>query len=473
MSKFIQKIAPRYAERSSLSKLMTGVWLEDDNSIRAAIEEIRMSAQHMTAADIRAAQQEVREARAGRASNPGYEVVDGVAHIPIVGHILKEVPCAFEFFGIAATSTNETLFAIDNALDDKSVKSIMLDVDSPGGTLDGLSILADAIFEARSVKAVNAHVSGMAASAAYWLASQADHISAEQTALVGSIGVYTVLTDVKKAFEAEGATVHVVKTGTYKGAGVPGSEITAEHLKVEQEIIDTAGSMFVDAISRGLGMERAEVEKLATGRVWFASKSNEAKSALELGLIHSVQSSGSAHAQAIQTTEAPRVETTTLQPDPKTAVGDQEVKMAEENKPAAAEPDVNTEQADELARVKAENAALRASQKAVNESQMSAIIDEGAKAGKITPAMRASVEDYASKVEDPKDLRTFVEALPVATHSVPDGVPAQAVDGVSDGARLAASKLGVDTQSLRAAAEADESAVNGTFEISLVEMGGR
>jgi len=208
----------------------------------------------------------------------------GVAVIPIKGVILKDVPWLYDLFGINATSTRRVAASVCAALADTDVASILLAVDSPGGTVAGVQELADIIFEARDAKPLNAHIEDLGASAAYWLASQASHIAANETAAVGGIGVYTVYYDRSEQAAALGIKVHVIASGEYKGAGVPGSSLTGKQLAAIQDRVDGIAAIFQAAVARGRGMEAKAVAKLATGRVWLAAK------AVGNGLINSIAS---------------------------------------------------------------------------------------------------------------------------------------------------------------------------------------
>jgi len=222
------------------------------------------------------------EARAERELKPDFDIAGGVAVIPIRGVILKDVPWYYGWLGIEATSTAQVRINLDAALGNEAVQSILLRVESPGGTVAGVQDLADAIYAARDRKPVKAYIEDLGASAAYWLASQAQEITANSTAEVGSIGVYCVYWDQSKAAEEMGVRVIVIRSGPYKGMGVPGDKITDEQIAVEQEIVNDLANAFIGSVARGRGMEATKVAKLATGRTWLAAD------AVGLGLIDQI-----------------------------------------------------------------------------------------------------------------------------------------------------------------------------------------
>jgi len=217
--------------------------------------------------------------------DPGYTVAAGVAIVEIVGDIWKEVPWLYQASQCAATSTLEIRGALDRAMSDPEVKSILLRIDSPGGIIDGVQELADTIYELRTKgrKEIHAYIEDLGASAAYWIASQASRVSANMTAQVGSIGVYSVILDDSKASERAGIKYHVIRSGKYKGTGA-GAEISEEELLPLQEVVNDLAGMFASDVARGRGLNEAAIADLATGRTWTAPK------ARSLGLIDGIES---------------------------------------------------------------------------------------------------------------------------------------------------------------------------------------
>lgn len=213
---------------------------------------------------------------------------NGRATIPIKGVLLKNASAWLSFFGIASTSYKEIESTITQAVNDKSVSEIMLNIESPGGEVAGVMEAADAIYSAGKKKPVNARIEDIGASGAYWLASQANSITANANAEVGSIGVYTVYYDMSKMAEDGGIKTVVIRSGEYKGMGVPGAPITENQIGNIQNIIDGMAGNFIGAIARGRKMEKQNARELATGEIWLA---NDAKSN---GLIDEVEADGSA-----------------------------------------------------------------------------------------------------------------------------------------------------------------------------------
>ena len=134
-------------------------------------------------------------AKLGRPLENTYQIEmrDGIAILPVTGAIMRYA----NLFSKVSGATSIELLATDfnQALHNPDVKAIVLNIDSPGGTVAGINEFAEMIYAARTQKPIVAYVSGMGASAAYWLASAADEIVIDATASVGSIGVVSVQQD--------------------------------------------------------------------------------------------------------------------------------------------------------------------------------------------------------------------------------------------------------------------------------------
>lgn len=202
---------------------------------------------------------------------------DGVGVISLEGPLMKE----WSKYG--GTSTLWFRSALRNAVNDSKVGAILVHIDSPGGTVAGTSDAAEAIRQANETKPVFAHIDDLGASAAYWIASQARKVYANPTALVGSIGTYSVLYDTSGNAAMQGVKVHVVSTGKFKGAGEPGAAVLPEHIAYAQERVDALNQHFLAGVAAGRGMTKGQVADVADGRVWIA---DEAK---KLGLVDKVQ----------------------------------------------------------------------------------------------------------------------------------------------------------------------------------------
>lgn len=246
--------------------------------------------------DDRGAERERVQLRSSSPAKAGYEVRDGVALVPIAGVIVadQELQGMLEYYGVTYTDPYDVGRLLDKAELDRQVRSVLLVVDSPGGIIDGTQAAADAVWgmRQRGTKPVSAYTRSLAASAAYWISSQAGRLSADPTAEVGSIGVYTVLEDTSALAEKWGVRVHLVASGPDKGVGVPGTPISDLQLDAFRETIGDLAALFRSAVGRGRGAAPERVLGWASGRVWVAGR------AVELGLIDAVESFEAALAAA-------------------------------------------------------------------------------------------------------------------------------------------------------------------------------
>jgi signal peptide peptidase SppA len=218
------------------------------------------------------------QAAIGRAAAPAGG--GRVAVVPIVG-VLSKSPAWFS----GGLSYGEIRQRVNQAAAAPEVSSILLWIDSPGGNSAGCDEAATDIAAAARQKPVYAFCDDLCASGAYYLGSQANKIYANRSALVGSIGVYSVLIDSSKLHERVGLTVHCIKAGEFKAAGgIPGLAIGSEAIKERQRIVDSIYERFINVVSTGRKISRKKAAELADGRVHPAAE------AVKLGLIDGVSS---------------------------------------------------------------------------------------------------------------------------------------------------------------------------------------
>lgn len=183
----------------------------------------------------------------------GYRVKNGIGIIGIYGPLMHRLMAA-DFPSGGPTTYTDIRRAFDMALQDDGVTSIILDIDSPGGEVNGCFDLADHIFQARGVKPVSAVVNESAYSAAYLLASAAERISIPRTGGAGSIGVIATHADFSQAEEAEGIKVTHVFAGARKADFSPHAPLTGEALTILQGMVEDTYTLFVETVARNRGM---------------------------------------------------------------------------------------------------------------------------------------------------------------------------------------------------------------------------
>lgn len=222
------------------------------------------------------------EARIGEPLNneqPGMEIINGVAVIPVDGVIAKRMNMLTKISG--GVSTELVTQDVKKALADPSVKAIVLAIDSPGGSVDGTQELAQAIFNGRGTKPIIAYADGLMASAAYWIGSACDTVvMSGETAAIGSIGVVATHVDVSQAEKQRGVKTTEVVAGKYKRIASQYAPLSAAGLQTMQEQVDHVYSVFVNDVAKHRGVTPDVVLKhMADGRIFLGSQ------AIEAGLV--------------------------------------------------------------------------------------------------------------------------------------------------------------------------------------------
>ena len=160
-------------------------------------------------------------------------------------------------------------------------KGILLRMNTPGGGVyesDELYRALEAYHE-ETGRPVWAYMGQVCASGGYYICMGAQHIMANYNTTTGSIGVYIALTDTSGLYEMFGVETVLVRSGEYKGTGVPGTPITDDQRAVYQSSVDESYARFLDVVEKGRGMGYDEAHSLADGRTYTAQQ------ALDNGLV--------------------------------------------------------------------------------------------------------------------------------------------------------------------------------------------
>ena len=227
---------------------------------------------------------EALEARLGRPLDNTRAVTmrDGIAVIPVTGPIMRYANLFTRISG--ATSTQELATDLQAALDNPQVKGILLNMDSPGGEANGINELGDMIYAARGKKPIKAYAGGSLASGAYWLASAADEVVIDDTALVGSIGVVLEVA-IRKAGDGE-------KRYTITSSNAPNKRPDLETEEGRGEIaksINALGEVFAAKVARNLGVDPEQVPGMGDhGGLRVGAAAVEAGLAHRLGSLESL-----------------------------------------------------------------------------------------------------------------------------------------------------------------------------------------
>ncbi|RDD34835.1 S49 family peptidase [Wolbachia endosymbiont of Cylisticus convexus] len=201
--------------------------------------------------------------------------IEKTAVIAIHG-ILTKKPGAFDDF-LGMTSYEKIQEEIEEALSNKDIETILLDIDSPGGEVNGIFDLADFIYESRVKKRIIAIANDDAYSAAYAIASSAEKVFVSRTSGVGSIGVIASHIDQSGFDEKQGIKYTTVFAGSRKNDLNPHEPMTSESLESLQKEVDRLYEMFVQLIARNRGLSIEKIRSTEAG-LYFGER------AIEIGL---------------------------------------------------------------------------------------------------------------------------------------------------------------------------------------------
>ena len=205
----------------------------------------------------------------------GSETGNNIAFIPIKGAITTTgdgVP--FQEGGASSTTIVEQL---QDAYEDETVKAVILEIDSPGGTVLASKEIADKVKEAG--KPVVALIRSSGASGAYWIASAANYIVADEMSIIGSIGVTSSYLEFSGLLKEYDVNYQRLVTGEFKDIGTPYKELTDKEEELFMGKLNQIHNFFVEQVAENRNLSSAKVGKLATGEIFLGQE------AIKLDLI--------------------------------------------------------------------------------------------------------------------------------------------------------------------------------------------
>jgi len=211
-----------------------------------------------------------------------YQVIGGVAIIPVQGPLTKGMSLMSFLFG--GSSMRQIGYNIKAALADTAVNSLILDIDSPGGTVDGTEELAELIYQSRGKKPIKAYTDGNMMSGAYWIASAADEIFISgDTTMVGSVGVVGTHVDQSESDKQEGIKVTEITSGPYKRMASSHKPLDENSRKYMQNMIDYIAAVFTEtALIRNRKLSEAQAAEISQSKIYIG------KRAIDAGLVDGI-----------------------------------------------------------------------------------------------------------------------------------------------------------------------------------------
>jgi protease-4 len=203
---------------------------------------------------------------------------DGVAVIPLYGTI--SLSQSTGIFAEQMTTPENFKEMLEKSGRDGSIKAVIIDINSPGGSVVASDEIALAIEEFD--KPTVAWVGEMGASGAYYVASSCDYIVADQASVVGSIGVISIFPEYSRLLEKIGINMTVIKGGEFKDFSTGFRPLTDEEKAMMEDMVEDIYDQFLSVVADNRNLSKDYVESVAGGRIYTGKK------ARELGLVDEV-----------------------------------------------------------------------------------------------------------------------------------------------------------------------------------------
>jgi len=197
------------------------------------------------------------------------------AIVPIKGVITKQLDFFSFFFGGTSMDMLRNVIAVLNSM--SAVKNVLLDVDSPGGSVSGLVLGAEALRDLRKTKNILAFSNDLNASAAFLLSSASDALFVSPSSRTGSMGTVAIIANSARMFEDAGIEIKVVRAGEHKIKPNRFEKFTKKDIRIVQAAVDKHFNDFVDSVAANRKITREASLAMANGLL------HEGEMAIEAG----------------------------------------------------------------------------------------------------------------------------------------------------------------------------------------------
>lgn len=231
--------------------------------------------------ELQAGRLEALTTRDGESLNaaPAVETRDGVALIKVRGVVSRYASWMHDICG--GTSTEALAKSLNAAIEDTKVRAVVLWIDSPGGQVNGLNEMAELIYQSRGAKRIVAYVGGQACSAAYWMASACSEVVIDATAELGSVGTVAGF-HIRPQPEGE-QRIEIVSSNAPNKRLDPTTDAGQSAILT---IVDDLETVFIDAVSRNMGVTRDKVlADFGRGGTFIGAKAVQQGMAHRLGSL--------------------------------------------------------------------------------------------------------------------------------------------------------------------------------------------
>lgn len=203
---------------------------------------------------------------------------NGVGVVEVFGPIYQRSSRSVWIIGETRNIANQ----IRKLADKKEVKAVLLDINSPGGTVSSIQDIYATILRVKkkTKKPFVARIGDVAASGGYYIAAACDKIISNPGSITGSIGVIFQAANYEGLMKKIGLEAETIKSGKYKDIGSPVREMTSDERELLQKMIDDAYAQFLDAVSKGRNIPGEKLKNdIADGRIYTG------RQAMEVGLV--------------------------------------------------------------------------------------------------------------------------------------------------------------------------------------------
>lgn len=270
-----------------LTQLLATPWALMPEHLQAASGVLlRWASGQAAGADVMATVAADRQSRDAKRDANSRAGGGAIAVLPFYGVVTQRGNMMDDISGPGSVSTQQFTSMFREAMADDTIGAILIDIDSPGGSVYGTGELASEILAARSTKPVVALANSLAASAAYWVGCAAGEFYVTPGGEVGSIGVWQAHFDYSKAMADEGVNPTLISAGKFKVEGNPYMPLDAEAQAFMQSRVDDYYTAFtkgvakaravpIDQVRNGMGQGRclgadaALAEKMVDGVMTF------------------------------------------------------------------------------------------------------------------------------------------------------------------------------------------------------------
>lgn len=187
-----------------------------------------------------------------------------------------------EIKGVIADSRNY-LKQLDRFTNDRSIKAVVLRVNSPGGAVGPSQEIMQEVKKVSKTKKVVASLGTVAASGGYYVASAADLIMSSPGTATGSIGVIMQFANVEQLTRKLGLDFSTLKAGRYKDVGSPFRPMTPEDKAYLQDLLDNVYQQFIRDVAKNRKIPLEKMKELAEGRVYTGEEAKKAGLVDEFG----------------------------------------------------------------------------------------------------------------------------------------------------------------------------------------------